>query len=95
MSSNPSEQYRMQLNTIAQAKYATFEVKTYQTAPANNPTWVATITVTGIAPGLSRSIYVGTVCQGVGPSKSLATDAASEQMLRVFAACGVVPTMRR
>ncbi|KAG8975234.1 hypothetical protein FRC05_006177 [Tulasnella sp. 425] len=95
MSPNPSEQYRMLLNTIEQAGYATFDVKAEAAPPANKPTWVAVVTVTGVAPVLSRSIYVGTYCQGFGSTKSLATDAASEQMLRLFATYGVYPTKKR
>ncbi|KAG8923178.1 hypothetical protein FRC01_013114 [Tulasnella sp. 417] len=76
MSRNPSEQYRMLLNTIELAGYATFDVKAEQTPPTNRPTWVATVRVTGVAPVLSGSIYIGTFYNGRASSRSAANDAA-------------------
>ncbi|KAG8971417.1 ATP-dependent DNA helicase II subunit 2 [Tulasnella sp. 425] len=70
-------------------------IQTEAAPSANKPTWAAVVTVTSVAPVLSMSIYVGTYCQGFGSTKSLATDAASGQMLRLFATYGVQPTLRR
>ncbi|KAG8913668.1 hypothetical protein FRC01_004435 [Tulasnella sp. 417] len=92
MSSNPNEQYRMLLNMIQQAGYATFNVEARATPPAHNPRWAAVVTVTGVAPALSKYIYIGTTCTGVGEKKGLARDAACLQMLDLFASYGIRPT---
>ncbi|KAG8923540.1 hypothetical protein FRC01_012638 [Tulasnella sp. 417] len=95
MSSIPSKQYRMLLNTIEQAGHATFEVKAQPIPPADKPTWVAVVKVIGVSPALSGYINIGMAYKGEASSKSLANDAACQQMLNLFAYYGVYPTLKR
>ncbi|KIO21620.1 hypothetical protein M407DRAFT_245430 [Tulasnella calospora MUT 4182] len=95
MSSKPTQQYRMLLNTLEQAGHARFEIKTESSGSAQNPQWRAVITVLGVSTPLSALVPVGTARQAVGGSKSAARDAACEQMLALFATYGVQPTRGR
>ncbi|KAG8910077.1 hypothetical protein FRC01_006555 [Tulasnella sp. 417] len=91
----PDKQYRMLLNTIEQAGYATFEFKAERTGPAHSPTWVAVITVTSVSPVLSGYIHIGTAYEGRASSRASAKEAACQQMLNLFASFGVHPTFKR
>ncbi|KAG8950319.1 hypothetical protein FRC04_007761 [Tulasnella sp. 424] len=99
VSGDPYKLYRMYLNTIEQRGYATFKFEvtllTLPTGPTHNLTWVATVTITGVAPSLSGFLPVGITLQGAGPTKNWATDTAAEQMLNLLATHGVeaVPRM--
>ncbi|KAG8923541.1 hypothetical protein FRC01_012639 [Tulasnella sp. 417] len=89
--SNPCNQYRMQLNTIEQAGHAKFDIKNEETGPKEEAIWISVVTVRSVKPSLSKSIKIGTSYRGTGPTKSDAKDAASKEMLDLFAAFDIFP----
>ncbi|KIO21621.1 hypothetical protein M407DRAFT_125276 [Tulasnella calospora MUT 4182] len=88
---HPSTQYRLQLNTIEQDGYAKFDIKYEETGPTNKPTWVFVVTVESVHSSLSKSIKIGTSCQGTGSTKGEAKDAACEEMVLLFADYNISP----
>lgn len=93
MASQATQQYRMMLNTIEQAGHAKLEFKVDSSGPPATPQWRAVVTVTSVSPPLSASIPVGTACEAIGGTKSTAKDAASQKMLTLFAASGILPRL--
>lgn len=92
MSSDPTKQYRMQLNLIRQAGYAEFEIKVESCAPnPKEPLWQAMVTILGVTVNLSQLVSRGTFTQGIGPTKTAAREAACLQMLHIFASVGIRP----